>query len=69
GEQAWPLAAATFILIPKESADKQKMETVLNFFDWAYSKGNEQAAKLDYVSLPDKVKNLVRKEWEKTNLR
>ncbi|WP_228550019.1 phosphate ABC transporter substrate-binding protein PstS [Rodentibacter haemolyticus] len=69
GEQAWPLAAATFILIPKESADKQKMETVLNFFDWAYSKGNEQAAKLDYVPLPDKVKNLVRKEWEKTNLR
>ncbi|OOF63567.1 phosphate ABC transporter substrate-binding protein PstS [Rodentibacter sp. Ppn85] len=67
--QAWPLAAATFILVPKNVADKQRAETVLNFFDWAYKKGNEQAQKLDYVPLPDNVKQLVRDEWKKVNLK
>ncbi|MCQ9120351.1 phosphate ABC transporter substrate-binding protein PstS [Rodentibacter pneumotropicus] len=67
--QAWPLAAATFILVPKNVSDKQRAETVLNFFDWAYTKGNEQAQKLDYVPLPDNVKQLVRDEWKKVNLK
>ncbi|MCR1837044.1 phosphate ABC transporter substrate-binding protein PstS [Rodentibacter caecimuris] len=67
--QAWPLAAATFILVPKNVADKQRAETVLNFFDWAYKKGNEQAQKLDYVPLPGNVKQLVRDEWKKVNLK
>ncbi|NEN74979.1 phosphate ABC transporter substrate-binding protein PstS [Pelistega sp. NLN82] len=64
---AWPLAAATFILVPKNGADKQRSETVLDFFNWAYQKGNEQAQKLDYVPLPDAVKELVRTEWKKVN--
>ncbi|OOF40977.1 phosphate ABC transporter substrate-binding protein PstS [Rodentibacter mrazii] len=68
-EKAWPLAAATFILVPKNVADKQRAETVLDFFDWAYKKGNEQAQKLDYVPLPDNVKQLVRDEWKKVNLK
>ncbi|OOF67988.1 phosphate ABC transporter substrate-binding protein PstS [Rodentibacter caecimuris] len=67
--EAWPLAAATFILVPKNVADKQRAETALNFFDWAYKKGNEQAQKLDYVPLPDNVKQLVRDEWKKVNLK
>lgn len=67
--EAWPLAAATFILVPKNVADKERAETVLNFFDWAYKKGNEQAQKLDYVPLPDNVKQLVRDEWKKVNLK
>lgn len=67
--EAWPLAAATFILVPKNVVDKERAETVLNFFDWAYKKGNEQAQKLDYVPLPDNVKQLVRDEWKKVNLK
>lgn len=67
--EAWPLAAATFILVPKNVVDKERAETVLNFFDWAYKKGNEQAQKLDYVPLPENVKQLVRDEWKKVNLK
>ncbi|QIW15266.1 phosphate ABC transporter substrate-binding protein PstS [Pasteurellaceae bacterium RH1A] len=63
-EEAWPLAAATFILVPKTAIKAENTKTVLNFFDWAYNKGNEQAQKLDYVPLPDSVKNLVRDEWK-----
>ena len=63
-EQAWPLAAATFILVHKKADDAAKTKAVLSFFDWAYQNGNEAAAKLDYVPLPDSVKDLVRAEWK-----
>ena len=35
----------------------------LKFFDWAYLNGDKMAADLEYVALPDAVKNLVRKQW------
>ncbi|MCP1659469.1 phosphate ABC transporter substrate-binding protein PstS [Neisseria perflava] len=61
---AWPLASATFILMHKQNADAAKAKTALEFFDWAYTNGDEAAAKLDYVPLPAEVKDLVRKEWQ-----
>lgn len=64
GENAWPLAAATFILVHKNPADADKAHAVLSFFDWAYKDGNDDASKLDYVPLPDSVKELVRNEWK-----
>jgi phosphate transport system substrate-binding protein len=33
------------------------------FFDWAYNKGDQMAAELEYVALPDSVKQLVRAQW------
>jgi phosphate transport system substrate-binding protein len=36
---------------------------VLKFFDWAYAQGDKMAADLEYVTLPDSVKALVRKQW------
>lgn len=65
GEQAWPLAAATFILIHKQNDQAEQTRAVLSFFDWAYQNGDEAAAKLDYVPLPASVKDLVRQEWKK----
>lgn len=64
-EDAWPLAAATFILVPKNTFNTEKSKTVLDFFNWAYNSGNPHAQKLDYVPLPNHVKNLVREEWKK----
>lgn len=63
-ENAWPLAAATFILVRKQASDVEKTQAVLSFFDWAYKQGDEAAAKLDYVPLPAHVKDLVRAEWK-----
>jgi len=64
GETSWPMTAATFILLHKQVKDAQAVKNVLDFFDWAYKNGDEQAEKLDYVPLPDSVKNLVREEWK-----
>ncbi len=65
GEQAWPLAAATFILVHKQTEHPEQTQAVLRFFDWAYQNGDAAAAGLDYVPLPDNVKALVRQEWGK----
>ncbi len=63
-EQAWPLAAATFILVHKKVDDAAKTKAALSFFDWAYQNGDEASTKLDYVPLPASVKDLVREEWK-----
>jgi phosphate transport system substrate-binding protein len=31
--------------------------------DWAYKNGDKLASDLDYVPLPDKVTDMVRKTW------
>lgn len=64
GENAWPLAAATFILVHKQTDNAAQSKAVLEFFDWAYQNGNDAAQSLDYVPLPDNVKDLVRAEWQ-----
>ena len=64
GEDAWPITAATFILVHKEAADPAKAADVLKFFDWAYKNGDTLASDLDYVPLPDAVVGLIHEEWK-----
>ena len=63
--QSWPISSATFILVYKKQDDATQGGAVLKFFDWAYKNGDAQALQLDYVPLPESVKNLVRKTWSK----
>jgi phosphate transport system substrate-binding protein len=63
GKDAWPLTGATFILMYKQSERPQQAASTLKFFDWAYTSGDAMAAELEYVSLPDTLKALVRKQW------
>jgi phosphate transport system substrate-binding protein len=52
GAQAYPIAASTFVLLPKQPKDKAKSEAAVAFFKYALEKGGPQANKLDYVPLP-----------------
>lgn len=59
GANAYPIAATTFILLPKQPKDKAKSDAVVAFFKYALEKGQGEAKKLDYVPLPaDLVKNI-----------
>lgn len=60
---AWPISAATFILIPKNGGAKAK--EAVKFFDWALTNGNAAATSLDYVPLPAATKTAVRNEFKK----
>jgi phosphate transport system substrate-binding protein len=63
GGDAWPITAPTFILVYKNSEKPEQVVEALKFFDWAFSKGDQMAADLDYVPLPAPVKDLVRDTW------
>ena len=63
GKDAWPLTGATFILMHKSQAKPEQAAGALKFFEWAYANGDKMALDLEYVSLPDSLKALVRKQW------
>jgi phosphate transport system substrate-binding protein len=63
GDQSWPIAGATFILIHKKPPDPAAASEALKFFSWAYAHGGEMAAALDYVPLPESVVGAVEKMW------
>jgi len=63
GKDAWPLTGATFIMMHKAQDKPAQASASLKFFEWAYTNGDAAAGDLEYVALPDAVKNLVRKQW------
>jgi phosphate transport system substrate-binding protein len=63
GPNTWPITGATFILLHRQPPDPAKAKETLVFFDWAYKKGDVAAANVDYVPLPQPVKDLVRRQW------
>ena len=65
GADAWPITAATFILVRLQQEDAAKGREVLAFFDWAYKSGDAMATQLDYLPIPATVKDLVRKSWKR----
>jgi phosphate transport system substrate-binding protein len=62
GENSWPIAGATFILLAKEKADSNKKVTA--FYDWAFKKGDAKAKELVYVPLPEPLKDKIRAYWK-----
>jgi len=65
GAASWPITGATFILVYKKQDNPAAGREVLKFFDWAYKNGDTMAQQLDYVPMPAKVKDMVRKAWMK----
>jgi len=65
GDKSWPMTAATFILMPKKPASVAASNEALQFFKWAYEKGDKMAQDLDYIPMPDNVVKLVEAMWDK----
>jgi len=63
GEASWPITAATFILMHKDSTDKAASQEAIKFFNWAFAKGDKMAEELDYIPMPDAVVKLIEKTW------
>jgi phosphate transport system substrate-binding protein len=64
GDNSWPIAASTWVLIHTQPDDPVAAGEALKFFDWAYKSGKDQAKALDYVSIPDAVVALIEKSWD-----
>ena len=60
GKDSYPIAGFTFLLLHKNQKDAAKAKEFIKFVEWAYKNGDKDAASLDYVPLPDKLKKKVR---------
>jgi len=63
GEQSWPITGASFILVHTSQKNLTKARGVLNFFAWAFAKGDRMATNLDYVPMPDGVVKMIEDMW------
>jgi len=67
GKLSYPIVAATFILLPKESLAMDKKVTA--FYNWSYKNGKEIASSLGYVPLPDLLTTKIRKYWKEKGIK
>jgi phosphate transport system substrate-binding protein len=59
GEKAYPIAGATWLLVYEQQKDAAKGKKLVEFLNWALSKGEAMATSLDYAPLPDEVQKRV----------
>jgi phosphate transport system substrate-binding protein len=52
GADSYPITATTFVLMYKQPKNAAGSASAKKFFNWALTKGQPQAASLDYVPLP-----------------
>ncbi|MGH7152813.1 MAG: phosphate ABC transporter substrate-binding protein PstS [Acetobacteraceae bacterium] len=64
GAASWPIASATFVLLPTDPKDAKQSAAVKRFFDWGFSHGSEAARELLYIPLPASVQNAIREAWK-----
>jgi phosphate transport system substrate-binding protein len=66
GKGAYPMVAATFILVPKEKPAIDKKVTA--FYDYSFKNSAHLASELGYVPLPDALTNKIRKYWSEKGI-
>jgi phosphate transport system substrate-binding protein len=64
GAKSWPIENPTFILMYKQPPDPAASAEALKFFKWAYEKGDQMAASLLYIPLPDNVVKKIEASWK-----
>ena len=53
GEEAYPIAGATWLLVYEQQKDATKGKKLVEFLKWAPNHGEEMAKDLEYAPLPD----------------
>ncbi len=59
GADSWPIAGYTYLLVYMDQTDCTKAQKLVAFVHWALTDGSSFAAELEYVPLPDNVRELV----------
>jgi phosphate transport system substrate-binding protein len=59
GEKAYPICGATWLLVYEHQKDGVKGKKLVEFLNWALTKGEGMAAALDYASLPAPLQTRV----------
>lgn len=65
GSTTWPIAANTFVLLPKNNLSEDRVNAILDFFRWTnQQEGRSLALGLDYVPLPESVYSMILQSWQ-----
>ncbi|MGH8147168.1 MAG: phosphate ABC transporter substrate-binding protein PstS [Rhodanobacteraceae bacterium] len=64
GAKAWPITATSWVILYKQPKNAANSRVALDFFKWAYANGQQQAAALDYVPLPDSLVEQIEGYWK-----
>jgi len=59
GEKAYPVSGATWLLVYEKQKDAAKGKKLVEFLNWAVTKGEGMASTLDYAPLPANVQTRV----------
>lgn len=64
GQDAYPIAGATWLLVYEQQPDSAKGKKLVEFLRWALTEGEKFAAELHYASLPENLQKRVLKAIE-----
>ncbi len=59
GKASWPISGYTYLLLYMNQTDCAKAQKLVALMKWALGDGTQYAAQLDYIPLPDAVKQQV----------
>src|SRR5438477_3403757 len=59
GEKAYPIAGVTWLLVYGQQKDAAKGKKLVEFLNWALTKGEGMASALDYAPLPEDLQKRV----------
>jgi phosphate transport system substrate-binding protein len=59
GDQAYPISGTTWLLVYEQQKNADKGKKLVEFLNWALTRGETMASTLDYAPLPDAVQQRV----------
>jgi phosphate transport system substrate-binding protein len=59
GAKAYPISGATWLLVYEKQKDAAKGKKLVEFLNWALTRGERMAASLDYAPLPESLQQRV----------
>lgn len=64
GEDAYPITATTFVLMPKAPKSPDRSAAAIDFVRWSLENGKSQAETLNYVPLPSALIDQIEHYWQ-----
>jgi phosphate transport system substrate-binding protein len=69
GNNAYPIASFTWLLLYEDAPDKKQSAAMVNFMKWALTDGQKFAPQMGYASLPKAVVDLEMKALDKIKVK
>ncbi|MFK4530707.1 phosphate transport system substrate-binding protein [Bradyrhizobium japonicum] len=66
GEDAYPITATTFALMPKAPKSEERSAAAIDFIRWSLENGKAQAETLNYVPLPPALVDQIERYWQQS---